>query len=102
MIGYPSTLNDRADYEYVRENFPKSEWKQDFQDLLDTVYEWFNIGKLKDGEEGVTDETHKVVDGGTEEGESERYQFEYKENPNARIFQLGYTVDEVKAILAGE
>ena len=102
MIGYPSTLNDRADYEYVRANFPKSEWQKDFQNLLDTVYEWFNMGKLADGDEGVTDETHKVVEGGREEEKSERYQFEYKENPDARIFRLGYTVDEVKAILAGE
>ena len=102
MIGYPSTLNDRADYEYVRENFQKPEWKQDFQDLIDTVYEWFNIGKLKDGEEGITDEVHKVVIDEREGAGTVRHQYEYKENPNAKIFRLGYTVAEVKEILGEE
>ena len=102
MIGYPSTLNDRADYEYVRENFPKSEREQDFQDLIDTVYEWFNIGKLKDGEEGITDEVHKVVMNEQEGAGTARYQYEYKENPDAKIFRLGYTVAEVKEILGEE
>ncbi len=101
MNGYPQTLNDRADYDYVRENFPKSDWEKDYQNLLDTVYEWFNLGKLADGEEGVTDETHKVVTCEMCDEKAERYQYEYKENPDARIFRLGFTVDEVKSILAG-
>lgn len=102
MIGYPKTLNTKEDYEFVRQNFPKEEWKEDFEDLLATVNEWFNLGKLEEGDAGITDDTHKVVESEQDDGAvTERYQYEYKENPNARIYQLGYTVDEVKAILEG-
>ena len=99
MNGYPKNLNTREDYEYVLANFPREDWEQDFCDLLVTVYEWENVGKLKDGEEGITDETHRVEVCEMGESTVERYQYEYKENPNAKIFRIGYTVDEVKEIL---
>lgn len=99
MNGYPKSLNTREDYEYVLANFPREDWEQDFCDLLATVYEWENVGKLKDGEEGITDETHRVEVCEMDESTVERYQYEYKENPNAKIFRIGYTVDEVKEIL---
>lgn len=102
MIGYPKTLNTKEDYEYVRANFPKEEWQGEFQNLLDTVYEWFNMDALADGDAGITDDTHKVTEDKREDMTTvTRTQWEYKENPDAKIFKLGYTVDEVKAILAG-
>ncbi len=100
MIGYPKNLNTKEDYEYVRKNFPKDEWTPAFQDLLDTVNEWFNLGALADGETGTVDDTHKVTEDRREDTDVvTRTQWEYKENPDAKIFQLGYTVAEVKAIL---
>lgn len=102
MIGYPKNLNTKEDYEYVRANFPKEEWQGEFQNLLDTVCEWFNMGVLADGDAGTTDDTHKVTEDKREDTATvTRTQWEYKENPDAKIFRLGYTVDEVKAILAG-
>ncbi|WP_302361414.1 hypothetical protein [uncultured Megasphaera sp.] len=96
MVGYPKNLNTRADYEFVRANFSKEDFRQDFQNLLDTMGDWFNVGKLSSGEQGKTDKTHKVVK--DESGDS--YQYEFKVNPNCRMFQLGYTEEYVKKILA--
>lgn len=98
MNGYPKTLNSREDYEYVRANFPKSEWEQDYQDLLNTVHEWYNMGEVEG--EGVTDETHRVEEEQREDSETIiRTQWEYRKNPDAKIFRLGFTEDEVKEIL---
>ncbi len=96
MVGYPKNLNTRDDYEFVRANFSKEDFRQDFQNLLDTMGDWFNVGKLSSGEQGKTDKTHKVVK--DESGDS--YQYEFKVNPNCRMFQLGYTEEYVKKILA--
>lgn len=97
MVGYPKFLNTKEDYEYVRANFPREQWEPDFKALLNERYEWFNLGEIED--EGVTDDTHKVVEDKRDDETVVRYQYEYKENENARIYRLGYTVEEVEAIL---
>ncbi len=97
MVGYPKFLNTKEDYEFVRANFPKEEWESDFKALLNERYEWFNLGEIEG--EGVTDDTHKVVEDKQDDGTVVRYQYEYKENENARIYRLGYTVEEVESIL---
>ena len=53
MVGFPTALNTKADYEYVRANFPAEQWQPVYQDLLDTMYDWFNMGTT-DG--GTTDD----------------------------------------------
>ena len=93
MRGYPKYLNSREDYEYIRKNFPKEEWKKDFKALIDTRLEWFNTGKT---DAGVNDETHKVVE---DKDSGEKYQFELKENPSCKLFRVGYTAEEVEKIL---
>lgn len=97
MVGYPKFLNTKEDYEFVRANFPKEQWESDFKALLNERYEWFNLGEIEG--EGVTDDTHKVVEDKQDDGTITRYQYEYKENENARIYRLDYTVDEVENIL---
>ena len=99
MVGYPKFLNTKEDYEFVRANFPKEQWESDFKALLNERYEWFNLGEIEG--EGVTDDTHKVVEDKRDDETVVRYQYEYKVNENARIYRLGYTVEEVEAILAG-
>lgn len=95
MRNYPKHLNTKADYEYVRTHFPKNKWEKDFKALLETD-EWFNLGEITG--DGTTDDTHKVV---TDEQAGKKYQYELKDNPDAKIYRLGYTKDEVNAILAG-
>lgn len=97
MVGYPKTLNTKDDYEFVKNNFPKDMWKDDFQDLLDTRYDWFNEGEVSG--EGVSDDTHKIVE---DTEANKKYQYVYKENMNCLMYQLGYTADEVESILASK
>lgn len=100
MKGYPKFLSTKADYEYVRNNFPKEAWAKDFQDLLDTQYEWMYVKDLADGEIGLSDDTHKIeIDSEQFGGDGTRRQYEYVYNPNCKLVQLGYTEDEVKEFL---
>lgn len=98
MRGYPKFLNSKADYEYVRLNFPKSEWEADFNALLDSQYEWFNKGKIEGKEAGTEDATHKVVESDNN-GTVEYHQYELQYNPDCRLMQLGYTAKEVEGYL---
>ena len=101
MVGFPKWLNTKEDYFYVREHFPHEQWEPVFQALLDERMTWLNIGQLASEEEGVTDNIHKVVTvGGEEDGTPvQYYQYEYKEDPNCKLFRLGFTVEEVKDLL---
>lgn len=100
MIGYPKHLNTREDYLYVKENFPREQWEGDFQALLDSYKDWFFAGTLESAEAGVNDDTHMVVDEVHEDGTTSWSQYELKENPAAKIFRLGFTVEEVEGLLA--
>jgi len=53
-------------------------------------------------EEGAVDETSRVIeirDDKTKEI-TERYQEEYMEDPNCKLFRLGFTVEEAQALVA--
>lgn len=94
MEGYPKHLNSKEDYEYARKNFPKEKWEKSFQSLLDTRFDWFNVGEAVG--DGVTDATHKVLD---DEETGRKYQYVFKENPECMMNKIGYTEEEVKDIL---
>ena len=102
MQGFPKWLNTREDYIYVKENFPPEQWKPVFQSLLDERMQWLNTGLLKNEADGVNDETHKVVGGDSDmpDTPAQYYQYEFKEDPNCRMFKLGFTVDEVEQLLS--
>ncbi len=95
MKGYPKFLATRADYEYVRENFPFSRWSKSWRKLVDGRWVWAETGPVPDGESGVIDATHRVAQG---EGAS-LVQLERVEDANAPIFALGITVEEVESAL---
>jgi hypothetical protein len=94
MKGYPKHLNTKQDYEYVRKNFPKRKWEKDFQALLESEKAWQVTKSLTKEENGVVDNTHKVID-----AEDVRVQMELKVDLNSRIKQLGYSRENVEAIL---
>ena len=93
MVGFPTALNTKEDYEYVRANFPAEQWQPVYQALLDTMYEWFNMGTT---DTGASDDTHKVV---VDNQTNTKYQYEKKIDPNCKLIRLGYTETEVKKIL---
>jgi len=100
MVGYPKHLNTKADYEYVRQHFPKREWAPHWQRLLDTREAWLMVRKLAPAEVGQVDKTHKVIENELPDGTTERYQYEFKEDPQCLLRRHGFTVGEVQAALA--
>ena len=101
MKGFPKHLNTRFDVEYCLEHYPE-ETKVFLVQKLTEIKQWLVTGKLAEDDAGITDETHKVVevkDQATQEVK-ERYQYEYKDDPNCGLFRLKYTREEVEVILA--
>ncbi len=100
MVGFPKWLNSRADVEYVVANFPKEQWRELLEAMLEEQQAWFNVGIVPDGETGVTDATHKVVINPAHDGAPEkRYQFELKYNPGCALARLGISAQEIIAWL---
>lgn len=64
------------------------------QSLISNRYYWENTLVLDTKEEGLEDETHRII-----EDDNYYIQQEYKEDPNALIFRLGFTVEEVEKLL---
>lgn len=101
MKGFPKFLNTKADYEYIKDNFPAEQWKPRWQNLLDERKNWFPTGQVESEEAGITDDTHKVVKyEDTSEGTTAYTQMELQDDPNSTLFRLGFTVEEVEAALA--
>lgn len=101
MRGFPKHLNTRYDVEYCLEYYP-AETKTFLVQKLAEVKQWQVTGKLAEGDAGITDKTHKVVEVKDRETDkvTERYQHEYKDDPNCELFKLGFTVKEIEDILA--
>ncbi len=97
MKGIPKHLATRQDYLNIKDWFEKSEWGPRFQELINNRYIWVEVGPIEG--DGVTDDTHKVSMG-IVEGEDAPVQLELQEDPNAKIFRLGFTVSEIESYLA--
>jgi hypothetical protein len=98
MVAEPQWLNTWQDYLNIRDDYPDL-LRNGLQDLLDNSYAWLTIGPLTEDEAGVTDDTHEIRVDELPEGGAQRYQFEYAEDPAAKIFRLRVTVDEVTRLL---
>lgn len=83
--------------------FPK-ETKAFLESLRDDRFIWVDNGPVTK-DEGVTDETHKVVEvqtNPTESGEEptkELHQLTLIEDVNARVFRMGYTLNEINDLI---
>ena len=91
MRGFPKYLNTKQDYLNCLTDYPK-EIKAALQELLDGRFIWRATGIIEN--EGLTDDTHRVVDTG-----EEKIQEELIEDERAEIFRLGFTVKEVEEML---
>jgi hypothetical protein len=101
MKGFPKHFNTKYDVEYCLKHYPQ-EAKAFLAKNLTEVKQWQITGKLADGETGKTTKTLKVVevqDTMTKEVK-ERYQHEYKDDPNCKLFKLGFKVKEAEDILS--
>lgn len=92
MRGLPKFFNTKQDYLNCLAVFTE-ETKAELKKLLDYRFSWFDVAVIEDEltELGVN---QRVVDVG-----GEKMLQEEKEDPNARIFQLGFTVAEVEELL---
>ena len=57
------------------------------------------VKKLKADEKPIEDETHKVVQMTSEQGEVEHYQYEFGDDPNSKMKKLGISKFEVEKVL---
>jgi hypothetical protein len=119
MRGFPTYFNTKQDVLNVIAVYPV-ETKAFLKRCLDERFSWLpsktkkqeflvagkkasfsSAQKMAKGEKSVIDATHRVVeikDEATKEV-TERYQEEYREDPNCQLFRLGFTVDEVEKLL---
>jgi hypothetical protein len=106
MIGPPSIWHfaTKSDYYKMLALYP-DEARARFWALWKGRFAWFETGVLVDGDEGLTDGTHKVVEYkdefGQEPGPAVRVQLEYRVDPNALFYMLGFTDDDVEPFMAG-
>ena len=104
MKGKPHSLNSKADYYYVKENFEKDYWKPLWQNMYDLRMQWMPGEILEKPEDGIVDETHRIQENKDETGGEDAkvtYQQEtYMENPLSDFVRMGFTVEEVEAALA--
>lgn len=103
MRGFPDHLNTKRDYMNCLAVMPH-ETAAALQGLLDARYAWFPVRKLAEGEEPALTDGKKVVtsDMGAPGGNAagpERWLFEWREDENAPLFRLGFTVAEVKKLI---
>ena len=100
MRGEPKHLNSKFDYEYLKENYPEDIWRPAFQRLYDDRMREFNAGVLADGDSGIVDDTHSVIESKDMTSDAViRYQYEMAVNPDAHMFRIGYTEEEILTLL---
>ena len=91
MRGFPKFFNTKQDVLHALELFP-DQTKAHIQTLLDNRKLWV---QTEYAAPGVNDETHYTR---TDEA-GNVYQMEYRDDPNGGIFRLGFTVEELEAIV---
>jgi DNA mismatch repair ATPase MutS len=100
MKGFPKYFNTKQDVLNVIAEYP-TETKAFLQRCIDERIDWITTKKLEEGETGIIDATHRIQelkDDITKEV-TERYQEKYKEDPNCKLFRLGFTVEEAYRLI---
>lgn len=102
MRGFPQFLATKQDFMNCLPMYPK-ETKRALRNLLADRFNWEVTKELSDKSKGKEDETHRILEQQrtNDDGEIETYfvQLEKKEDSNARMFQLGFTVDEIESLI---
>ena len=100
MKGFPKTINNKQDITNLMAEYP-TEAKAYLQTVLDEKDQWLMTSKLEADDAGTTDTTHKVEEL-TDENDvvTERYQYEFMEDPNGELYRLGYAnAGEVEGVI---
>jgi hypothetical protein len=98
MKGYPKHINTQDDLVVAMQLNPERT-KAFVQRAIEGREGWVVTGRLDKEADGVTDDTHRVVDQGDEEQGSDWYQQAWKPLPGNTLDRLGLSVAEAKALL---
>lgn len=103
MRGFPKYLATKQDYMNCLQMFPERT-RAELRRLMADRFNWELVKELSDKSEGKEDDTHCVMEQervNKKTGEKEVYfvQLEKKEDKNARMFQLGFTVKEIESLM---
>ena len=100
MRNSPKHWNTKKDVLVALDMAP-AQTKSYLQTFVDNIEKWMTVKKLDEGESGIEDDTHKIKEIKDEEtGEVvERYQLEWKEDPNCKLYRLGFTKQEALDII---
>ena len=101
MQGEPKWFNTRRDVENWRAVGGEDAYRSTIEKFYNGRLRWVTTAELEEGQTGITDETHRVLEQpDTETQTMVRYQQELQSDPNAYIFtRLGFTDGECRAIL---
>ena len=96
MRGFPKYINNRNDLDNCAAEYPQ-ETIAFLRDILDFKDVWISTGLLADGDIGLADETHKVVESkNMDDVVTQRYQYEFMEDltQNGPICRFGFADGE--------
>lgn len=96
MRGFPKTISTKIDVQNLFQLYP-DETREYLQKLLDTRFIWRSTGTIAEGAAGIQDAVRRVM-----RTESGIEQFELIEDENAKIFRMGFSVEEVEEMLKNE
>lgn len=98
MKGYPRHINTKDDLITAMEINPVRA-KVWIQSAINHREGWYVTASLDAESDGVTDDTHRVVDQGNKDRGSDWYQQEWGPLPGNRLDRIGLTVEEAEAML---
>jgi len=76
------------------------ETKTYLQNLIENRYIWQAVGPVPDGETGIVDDNHMVIDGVGEDGTTMvKIQMKKVEDQNCHLYRLGFTVEEASQLV---
>jgi len=98
MKGYPNHINTEEDV-YTALEIDKKRTQDLVQRILDTREGWYVTASLESEGDGITDETHRVVDKSDDESSSDWYQEEWGPLPGNTLERIGMSVTEAEEII---
>lgn len=100
MKGFPKVLNSRQDYENIVEDFGYTKKvKRAYQGLLNTAEKYEFDKKLAAESDRTGPPPEYKVMTQEEEGTEKIVQYKLVDNPDGKIFKLGFAIDEVEEVI---
>lgn len=104
MRGAPRFFATKQDYLNGISVYPE-ETKTALRALVADRFHFVKTDELAEGEDGINDDSHMVLvisEKNEETGKDveKRWQMKREENKNARLFRLGFTLEEASALIS--